>query len=314
MVERLSRVPDVVKVECEGPQSSVLIPLRMAHGIAGTACRMSTVLGTGPVTQAIVDSMQRWGIDLEITHQLDDADSPIEFSFRDPTGPNASLILYPVTRQRYRGAIGQLLELPDHLILNRYNNGLRDIAKEVSAHGGIVSFRPRELGRFDRIDDYISLLKFTTQLVISSRHGVLRAFAQRAGIDPGRRWPENLQTLEHTSLGRMATWMIERMHPRAVVVLHRYGAADSVFYCSDHPQVIVDAPEGYGTESRAARIQGALLGRALLGDSGISHPVEAGGWRRCCEDVVDLAFRGTDVRPWWYPGLTEKKTAIRTDK
>ncbi len=50
--------------------------------------------------------------------------------------------------------------------------------------------------------------------------------------------------------------------------------------------------------------QGALLGCAMLGDCCISRSVQPADWQLCCEHVVDLAFTGTDERPWRYPKFT----------
>ena len=301
MVERLGNIPGVTEVVCEGPQSSILIPLRMVHGLTGTACTMSTVLGTGAITRAIEDSLETWGLGLETSRRLADKDSPIEISFRDPTGKQTSLRLYPDSLRRYQCTVGQNENLPDHLILNRFNQGLRGLAEQVSANGGCVSLRPRKLGRYDHIEDYGSILRFTNHLVLSSRHDVMLQFARHVGIQTARGWPEDLEPLEAPALDKLAAWLVARMQPGAIVVFNRFDAGDSVFYREGYPAAVVDAPGGYGHESRAARIQGALLGRALQADSCVSNPRDAVDWQRCCEGIIDSAFSGTDARPWRYP-------------
>ena len=150
---------------------------------------------------------------------------------------------------------------------------------------GLRSLRPRKLGRYDHIEDYGSILRFTNHLVLSSRHDVMLQFARHVDIQTARGWPEDLA----------------RMQPGAIVVFNRFDAGDSVFYREGYPAAVVDAPGGYGHESRAARIQGALLGRALQADSCVSNPRDAVDWQRCCEGIIDSAFSGTDARPWRYP-------------
>lgn len=304
MAQRILQIPGVIDVEIEGPQSSVLIPLRMVHGITGCECKMSTVLGTGPVTQAIEQNLASWGIGLETIRRLDDVDAPIEYSFRDPDGVHASLTIYPASRRRFQGAIDRQETPCEHLVLNRFNAGLSGLAERVANSGGLVSFRPRELGRHDRVEDFISLLQYTNHLVLSGRHGVMKAFARHAGIETSRGWPDDRASLRDQSFDQLAAWLRVRMRPDSIVVLHRNERADTAFYRGTVEPVIVMAPEGYGKESRAARIQGALFGCAMLGDCCVSRSVQSADWQLCCEHVVDLAFTGTDERPWRYPKFT----------
>jgi len=293
MVTRLSMLPSVTQVVCEGPQSSVLIPLRMVHGMTGLPVTMSGVLGSGPITQAIEDDLKRRGIDLECTKRHADYDAPIEFSFREPDGHHESLRLYPASRNQYRAGIGESDTPRDHLILNRYNKALNAIATDVAIRGGIVSFRPRELGRYDRIEDYISLLPLTQQLMLSTRHGVMRKLAQQAGVALPRKWPEVMENLADDSCRKLVEWLFQHLPKSAIVVLHSYEDGSSGFYEHGSAPVLIDSPTGYDHASRAARIQGVLLALSLSSASG-----HQGGKRY--DEVIETAYRGTEKRPWIY--------------
>ena len=310
MIERLRAVPGVERVECEGPQSSLLIPLRMVKGITGLACSFSAILGKGSVTNAIVDALNNWGIRLERAGRLNGLDSPIEFSIRDPDGGYASLVLYPAGRRRYTGFAKEPADCPGHMILNRYNKTLRGIAQRVYDAGGLVSFRPRELGRYDSIEDYAALLPFTSQIVLSSRHGVMKNFAKLAGLEVPHGWPENVSSLSEIRGTQLASWLLERIRPGGIIVLHQYRGGDAGFYSARHPPVVVRAPAGYGSESRTARIQGALLGTTLENDGCLSIVKDTASWQHCCEAVVAEAYRGTDTRPWRYPNHTKNLSAF----
>lgn len=309
LFERLRGIPGVIDVVAEGPQSAVLIPLRMVRGMTGIPCTLSAVLGTGAIAVAIESALDQWGIGLEVAKRLADADSPLEFSFRDPQGEQASLRLYPASRAKYRTALKPAAQDPEYLLLNRFNAGLHRLAQQVVERDGLVSLRPRELGRHDRIEDYVVLLEQSTHLVLSTRHGVLREFARYAGIAAGRGWPENLQTLNDPALERLAAWLLARMPAGAIVVFHRYSRGDSAFWRGRSGPQLVPAPAGYDQASRAARVQGALLGVALHAED---HPLPDGAvadWRRWCERVIEIAFNGTGSRPWTYPADTTTRSA-----
>lgn len=301
LVLRLRGISGVVDVVAEGPQSAVLIPLRMVRGMTGLPCTLSAVLGTGAIADAITSALGRWGIGLEVAKRLPGADSPLEFSFRDPHGEHASLRLYPGSRTKYRAALKPAAQAPRYLVLNRFNAGLRKLAQRVAAEGGLVSLRPRELGRHDRIEDYVALLGLSSHLVLSTRHDVLRAFARHAGIAAGRGWPDNLRTFNDPALERLAAWLLARMPTGAIVVLHRYPGGDAAFWRGGSGPQLVLAPAGYDQASRAARIQGALLGAALQAGVVQSSDGDAADWRRWCERVIETAFQGTESRPWIYP-------------
>lgn len=301
MVERLRALPAVTEVACEGPQSAVLIPLRMVAGMIGIPVSMSSVLGTGPISHLVESDLECWGIRLESTKRLADADAPLEFSFREPGGHHESLRLYPASRAKYRAGIGSPAIPIDHLVLNRFNQSLRTLAEDVADRGGVVSFRPRELGRHDNIEDYISLLPFTAHLVLSTRHGVMRKLARHAGIALPRQWPGSISNMGDEASRHLVEWLFQELPETAIVVLHRYTAGDSAFYKRGHDPVVIPKPTGYDSASRAARIQGALLSTALARLEADADEDDAGGWKGWCEDVIETAFYGTELRPWIYP-------------
>jgi hypothetical protein len=301
LIERLATVPGVEAVVCEGPQSSVLIPLRMVKGLTGQAAILSTVLGEGPISAAAERQLAEWGVEVRPSRRLVAVDLPLEFSFRDPAGTDASLRLYPAKRASYRAALAALPVLPDHLVLNRHTQGLRGLAEQVAGQGGCVSFRPRELGRHDRLEDYLALLPYTQQLVLSNRHDVLRQFVRHASIAVPRGWPANAAALSDPSARHLAAWLFEHLPATALVVFNHYPTGGSAFYRQAGEPVVVSEPAGYDTASRAARIQGALLGAALA--PGYDLLIAQGGvaWEQACIHVVKTAFSGTEQRPWQYP-------------
>lgn len=301
LVEHLRALPRVESVVCEGPQSAVLIPLRMVRGLTGQPATLSTVLGTGPISQAVETQLAAWGIDIEVTKRLPDADMPLEFSFREPGGQSASLRLYPASRARYRAAITPPHVPPDHLVLNRFNQGLRDLAEQMAGRGGLVSFRPRELGRHDRLEDYLTLLPLTRQLVLSSRHGVIQQFARHANLTVPRGWPSNAAALAGQPARQLATWLLGQLPAEAILVFNHHPSGTSVFYRDTGDPVTVPAPAGYDAASRAARLQGALLGGALALENAQQAGRDAATWPEECRRLVEVAFNGTNVRPWRYP-------------
>ena len=304
MIERLCATESVLSATCEGPQSSLLIPLRMVKGLTGSDAEMSSVIGTGQIATAVRNEMASWEIDFQPNKELHDVDCPVEFSFRDSEGGSASLVLYPASRTRYSGGALDINVTPEHLILNRFNKGLSGLASQVSQNGGTVSFRPRELGRYDTIENYEGLLQFTDQLVLSSRHRTMAAFAKRAGLLPKRGWPENTPSLAGNDFQTLADWLLARMRPDSVVMLHRHCVQDTALYRHGADAVHLPAPDGYGPESRAARLQGALMG-LIIANRQDNRAVDL-SWQQLFTRVVEVAFQGTDVRPWQYPEVASK--------
>ena len=304
MIERLLATDGVLSATCEGPQSSLLIPLRMVMGLTGSDGEMSSVIGTGQVATAVRKDLTRWCIDFQPTKELHDVDCPVEFSFRDSQGASASLVLYPASRTRYSGGALNINVVPEHLILNRFNKGLSELAGQVCRNGGIVSFRPRELGRYDTIENYEGLLQFSDQLVLSSRHRIMAAFAKRAGLSLKQGWPENASSLTGDDFQTLADWLLARMRPGSVVMLHRHCVQDTALFRPGVDVVHLPAPDGYGPESRAARLQGALMGLTITNRQD-NRAVDL-SWQQLCTRVVGAAFQGTDVRPWQYPEVANK--------
>ncbi len=95
------------------------------------------------------------------------------------------------------------------------------------------------------------------------------------------------------------------MPSKAIVVFNRYQTGDTIFFVANQEPVVIEAPEGYGNESRAARLQGALLGLMLKRNSSPYLPVEPDEWKRICKETIDMAYQGTNVRPWLYPNKSD---------
>lgn len=85
-----------------------------------------------------------------------------------------------------------------------------------------------------------------------------------------------------------------------VLALVRCPGNEAGFYCDRLAPTAVPAPEGFGMESRAARIQGALLAQAMLKDHAHGLCRDQADWDVRARDAVISAFRGTESRPWQY--------------
>lgn len=301
LIQSLEGLDGVSRVEVEGPQSSVLIPLRMVSGMTGEPCTISAVLGTGSIADAIMEACRGWGIALQESKRLSDADSPLEFSIRDSEGRQDSVRLYPVSRKRFQSAVPTRELVSDHLLLNRLNQGLRTLAERTFENGGMVSLRIREFGRYDSVDDYLSVLRITKHLVLSTRHGVLRAVARYAGFELANQWPKDAGDLSDPTARGLSRWLLRRMPIGGIVVLHLFGANVAGFYHEDYDPIVVAPPPEAGSASRAARLQGALLGADLLRMRCHAEDEGEAAWKQHCEFVMDYAFRGTRHHPWVYP-------------
>ncbi|MEE4382804.1 MAG: hypothetical protein V2J02_12465 [Pseudomonadales bacterium] len=301
IVARLQAIPRVRRVVAEGPQSSVLIPLRMVRASVDAPVAMSTVLGTGPVADAIEAALQCHGIDLRSSRRLSDADSPFECSIREPGGAHRSLRLYPCSKARFAAGVSIEAAEIGHLVLNRVNKGLTDLATAVSTRGGEVSFRPHKVGRHDKVEDLLAVLPATTQLVLSTRDGVLQKVARALAVGPASRWKPAPETWVEDGGATLAEALLDRMRPGSLVLLHGHRDNGSVLFDGVAPPAHVAAPAWADGASRAARLQGALLGLRLVRVEGCAS--SAGG-DQClaalAASVQRAAFEGTKARPWGY--------------
>ena len=307
LVNELCQMTDVIDVKLEGPQSAVLIPLRMAKGITGNTCTMSAVLGTGPIAKQIAIALREWDIDLTVTKRISEGDSPLEFSIRDSNGAHESVRLYPVSRTRFKSTLSATDSTPDCLCLNRYNQGLCQLAQSVAQKSGVVSLRLRQFGRYDRVEDYLKMFPFTKQLVLSTRHSVLKTLAHKADIHLPKLWPHGANALhdEHGTL--LANWLLDRMHPGGIVIFTLYPLHSTTFYHQDYQPVTLEAPSNIDTSSRAARLQGSLLGNSMGRRQQQSTFIDQTDWQVFCNQVMNDAFTGTEQRPWIYPSYISKE-------
>ena len=313
LVNDLRQVTGVIDVKQEGPQSAVLIPLRMAKGIAGETCELSAVLGTGPIAEQIEMVLREWDISLTVSKRISEGDSPLEFSIRDSNGAHESVRLYPISRSRFRSTLSGMASTPDHLILNRYNQGLYQLAQLVAGHGGVVSLRPRQFGQYDSVEDYLRMLPSTEQLVLSTRHSVLTTLARKAGFQPPRQWPHDVNALSDEHGTRLVASLFAQMPKGGIIVFTLYPQHSTVFYHQHYSPVTLEAPRNIDTGSRAARLQGSLLGHSLQLRQQRVPFAEQSEWRAFCEQIMDDAFTGTEQRPWIYPSYisTEQRRMPR---
>ncbi|MGF1614041.1 MAG: hypothetical protein ACFCVA_09070 [Gammaproteobacteria bacterium] len=86
-----------------------------------------------------------------------------------------------------------------------------------------------------------------------------------------------------------------------VVVLHLFGANVAGFYREGDDSIAVTPPPEAGSASRAARLQGVLLGAPRLRMRCHAEAEGEAARKEHCEFVVDSAFRGTWHHPWAYP-------------
>ena len=79
-----------------------------------------------------------------------------------------------------------------------------------------------------------------------------------------------------------------------------YPGNDVGFHRRGLTPVAVPVAPGYGPESRAARVQGALLVDHMTRDVGESLFSDQSVWTAAMHKAVEVAFCGTETRPWRY--------------
>ena len=171
-----------------------------------------------------------------------------------------------------------------------------------------MSFRPRELGRYGSIENWASLLAHTHHLTVSSRHNVMKAFANHEGIRTARGWPDKNANLNDPVFAELAAALSARMPAGAIGLLHRHSIGDTLFFTDDNPPIVIPASTGYGKETLIARLQGALLALTSLPSHDNAGSMNEASRLRLCTDTVRLAFQGTAERPWSYPSRLDTIT------
>ena len=225
----------------------------------------------------------------------------MEFSIRDSNGSHESVRLYPASRLHFKSTLSATDSTPDYLCLNRYNQGLCQLAQSVAEKSGVVSLRLRQFGRYDKVEDYLKMFPFTKQLVLSTRHSVLRTLAHKADINLPRQWPHDANALHDEHGTRLANWLLAKMQPSGIVIFTLYPLHSTVFFHKDYQPVTLEAPSNIDSSSRAARLQGALLGNSMERRQQQSMFAGQTVWQAFCEQVMNDAFTGTEQRPWIYP-------------
>lgn len=288
-IQALGGVSEVI---AEGPQSSVLIPLRMIKAAKdGNECLMSSTVGTGAVAVSIRSALETWGIGLD-AKVIEDGDSPLEFSIRDGL-VSESLRMYPCSRTRFK----KRFQLPEggceRLIVNRCNQGLKKAMQAVFEQGGHCSLRMHNIDRHTKASDYIEMIPWANSVIISTRNRVLNQVAAAFELkNPLQRMAALAEALATIPAAKQA---VERPIPTAsrMITLIEDQTGLCHFYQSDQSFVTVKVPSGYDLSSRAARIQGAFLSRPTFKQEG-------GSFENYCEGIIQGAYQGTESRPWGY--------------
>mgnify|MGYP000309568582 CR=1 FL=1 len=299
LLDCLRAVPGVQDVCIEGPQSSLLIPLRMVRSLASASVVMSAVVGDGWMARSILDALDGWGVGTALV-SLEGSDSPVELSIRDGRGQNASVKLYPSRRGNYRQRALRPEVLPGGLLVNRANKGLLALGHRVSSEGGWVSFRVRKQGRYDSAEDLDAMLAVADHVCISVRSGAMRQVARHLGLTVPRGWPGSGVDERWGELARRLGQCGER---RKLVVLVTADSRRALFWTTGgQPIVVCVSGDGYGTASRMARLQGVCAADAVLriGRGGEACP-DVSEVAQGAQRWLELAFEGTDVRPWLCP-------------
>jgi hypothetical protein len=91
------------------------------------------------------------------------------------------------------------------------------------------------------------------------------------------------------------------MQPGAIVIFTLHQLHSTIFYSQDYQPVTLEAPSNVDTSSRAARLQGSLLGHSMKLRQQRNRFADQSEWQAFCEQVMDDAFIGTEQRPWIYP-------------
>jgi len=294
--QKLRDLPGVLEVFFEGPYSSIVIPLCMVRSLGNCPVRLSGVLGTGPIADAIQAAINEFRVDLE-PRVISQGDSPLELSVRDNVSNQKAVRIYPVSRSHYRHAFRwneQLAGEAKSFVLSRYNKSRATAFKSVFENGGLTSLRVSETSRYVSLKDYVDLLPFSRQVVVSYRTGVMRQLARHFALPvPARNWPQHADATVN-SLATELT-LASGQAPLVALVFEREVA----LWQGGLPSLRFRPPSNYDTRSRAARVQGACAAFSLdLTDHQTMNEIE---WEQFGERVVQSAYAGTLARPSTYP-------------
>jgi hypothetical protein len=119
-------------------------------------------------------------------------------------------------------------------------------------------------------------------------------------METGAKWPETRENLTDAAARKLAHWLLARMPGGSVVVFVAHPGNHAAFFCAKLEPVSILAPPAYGPESRAARIQGALLSAVFRNGDERSLCSDRESLERGAESVYQVAFAGTETRPWQY--------------
>jgi hypothetical protein len=285
--ERILSFGEVLEFTLEGPQSSVIIPLRMIQS-SGTqrTVSMSTVIGTGPVASMIRQYCQEWGIALD-AKIVEEGDSPLEFSIRDVIGNHRSLKMYLCSRTKFRKVYKMGNEDICGIIANRYNKGILETVKKASSSGATVSIRPHTLDRYTKPEDYLEMIPYADHLILSSRNGVLQKIASALGY----KIDKDLVTTGPEMLNSFSQELIALGNSNKVLVLNDSKTGENWFFTKNIEPSRIGKPGGYDDASRVSRIQGAMFIIKKTFNDNLDD---------FAQKVVKMAYQGTEKRPWLY--------------
>ena len=307
--QQLAAIEGVERVVFEGPQSAVLIVLRMAQALAGARARMSAALGDGPIGRAIETQLRAWAIEGQLRAVR--GDSPLEFSVRDPHGAFGSLRRYAGSRRGLRSGLKANLHSPppDALIVNRSNATLLSLASAVSSAGGMVSQRIRPLGRHDDPEQLRAMIARCHHLVFCSSGGLARALLRLLGLSAPRGWPKALD--EHARI--LVEQLRELPGARRLVIFLHHNQREALFCAPGVPCVLARLSSPTDFAAKTARLQGAALALSLLrrqrGQRALPDSERA--LRSFAQKALATAHEGTDQRPWRYPNTFDQKASTQ---
>jgi len=303
--ERLLQIPSVVSVVAEGAYSSIVIPLAMIGSLSNASVFLHGVVGSGPITDAIEDSLEAHGIEL-VPKRLTGGDSPVEISVRDAFGHQETLRFYPVSRTKYRQTFllnKTGLSSRTGFVLSRYNAGRAAAFLSVANVGGLTSLRIAESTRYVTLADYLSLLPHSIQTFGSHRDDVLKKLGRH--LLPNNAKSDWTKQYDPETSRVVQAIVDQTSHNGLVVVILE---TELVFAMRGFPQLRFRPPSNFDTRSRAARVQGACA--AIFRADEIEN---SDSWMSLAEKCVQAAFRGSEARPSEYPTPFKPESSWKID-
>lgn len=314
LCDKVRAITGVERVVPTGPRSALPLALRMACGLTGTPGGFACHIGKGILSDGIRSEFKAWNVEFLPRKELD-GDMPAAFLVFDPDdhSEHETVALYPLSRAGYKHRSyfePQEIAQADGLLLNRVNEGVSDMARQMKVAGKPSCLRIHGYNRHVKFDDYRPLLPLVDHLVLDAGHDALRDTANGLGLNPPRGWPE-AGPLQMDFLKEIAGALdaiagkplLHGIHINGRNTLVLMGAAGQAHY-SFTPLV----PEGSLCDLKAtSRIHGAVLAAVLLKkpefelDSATFQPKSETGLAKLAEWVYRAAHHGILNVPWMWP-------------